>query len=209
MTNTLKEMAHVVQGKEGVYRWVYEVPMLKNLSILFTVWKVLGISACAPGLLILIAGLLDGNGLQALGFALQVTGIVLALVFVLSLPAYLIVAAMNGWKYVVLFEMDNEGISHTQTAKQVKKAELLGVLTTLVGLAARNPTTTGAGLLAGSRSSLYTEFSKVKSVKTCPRRHLIKVNTPFSKNQVYVEPEDFNFVLDFIRSRCPGAKNSR
>ena len=49
MTNTLKETAHVVQGKDGVYRWVYEVPMLKNLSILFTVWKVLGISACAPG----------------------------------------------------------------------------------------------------------------------------------------------------------------
>jgi hypothetical protein len=29
---------------DGKYRWVYEVPMLKNPSILFDVYKVLGIS---------------------------------------------------------------------------------------------------------------------------------------------------------------------
>ena len=201
--------SRVVQGKDGVYRWVYEMSMLKNPTILFTVWKVLGIAACAPALLVLVLGLFEGEGLQAVGFTLQVVGMVLGIMLVLSLPAYLIVAARYGWKYVVLFEMDDEGVSHIQTASQVKKAQALGLLTTLVGMAARTPAAMGAGLLAGSRSSLYTDFARVKSVKASPRRHLIRVNAPFSKNQLYVEPEDFEFVLGFIAERCPGAKIGR
>ena len=198
--------SRVVRGKDGVYRWVYEMPMLKNPTILFTVWKVLGMAICVPALLALVVGLFRGEGLDAFAAAGQVLLIGGGIFFVLSLPAYLIVAARYGWKYVVLFEMDDEGVSHIQTASQVKKAQAMGLLTTLVGMAARNPTAMGSGLLAGSRSSLYTDFARVRSVKACPRRHLIKVNAPFSKNQVYVEPEDFQFVLEFIAARCPGAK---
>ena len=198
--------SRVVRGKDGVYRWVYEMSMLRNPTILFTVWKVMGVAACAPALLVSVLGLFEGEGLKALVTGLQAAGVVLGIMLVLSIPAYLIVAAMNGWNYVVLFEMDDEGVSHIQTARQVKKAELVGLLTTLVGMAARSPTAMGSGLLAGSRSSLYTAFAQVRSVKASPGRHLIRVNAPFGKNQVYVDPEDFQFVLEFIAARCPGAK---
>jgi hypothetical protein len=34
----------------------------------------------------------------------------------------------------------------------------------------------------------------------------IKVNEPLSKNQVYVEKEDFDFVYNYILARCPMVK---
>jgi hypothetical protein len=39
-----KTDSRVTLCPDGKYRWVYEVPMLKNPSILYDVYKVLGIS---------------------------------------------------------------------------------------------------------------------------------------------------------------------
>ena len=111
-------------------------------------------------------------------------------ILALSLPAYLIVAARYDWKYAMRFAMDERGIRITP-AKVV-----------IIGWQMR---------LAAAWGSFdrYTEFSQVKSIRVYPRYHLIRVNAPLRKNQVYAEPEDFNFVLDFIVSRCPGAKISK
>ena len=106
---------------------------------------------------------------------------------------------------MVLFEMDENGILHRQMQKQVKKAELLGFITAMVGILAKRPTTVGAGLLAATKTSSYSTFSAVRSVKAYRYWHLIKVNEPFCLNQVYVD-EDFDFVYNYIRSHCPKVK---
>lgn len=55
--------------------------------------------------------------------------------------------------------------------------------------------------------NLYTKvYASVKNIKVRRRRHLIKVNQLFNKNQVYVPDAHFDFVLDYIRSRCPQVK---
>ena len=46
---------------DGVYRWSYEYHMLKNPTILITVWKVLGISIGAVLMLDLLLGLSEGR----------------------------------------------------------------------------------------------------------------------------------------------------
>ena len=53
---------------------------------------------------------------------------------------------------------------------------------------------------------MYSEFDKVRKVKSYPRRGLIKVNERFSHNQVYVFSEDFDFVNDYIISHCKNLK---
>ena len=55
----------------------------------------------------------------------------------------------------------------------------------------------------GARTEMYSEFGKVRSVKACRRRNLIKVNGLLNHNQVYTEKEDFDFVLNYISSRVP------
>ncbi len=199
------------QGKEirlcedGKYRWVYEMNMFRNPTILFTVAKVLGGVILGLWLLGLILFLFEGNWDAMLGMT-KVLGIVMAVMGVLTILGYLVVCWMYHGKYIVLFEMDEKGIKHIQLPRQFKRAQAMGLITALVGLAAKRPTTAGAGLLAATKQASTSEFQHVKKVKAYPRRHLIKVNETLNKNQVYAEPEDFDFVLDWIRTRCPKLK---
>ena len=186
--------------QDGLYRWVYEVKMLKTPAILVTLYKIFGIVIAAVWLLICIMSGFD-NFLELTKWFL----VILAGFAVLVALGYLIVAAVYGGKYCVLFEMNEAGLRHIQVPRQYKKAQVLSFIAVLAGAIAGNPTVSGAGILSASRNSLATDFRKVRTITPVPAQHLIKVNSPFSKNQVYVDDEGYDFVLNFIRSHCPKA----
>ena len=215
MGNTLEKSKQTFenksyQGKEvrlcsdGKYRWAYEMNLLKNPTIFFTVLKVMMISVGIVWLFGLVIGLGDMS-LDYFLFWTKLTGIMIGIFFVLTILGVLITAAILG-KYVVLFEMDEKEVVHIQMPRQVKKAEVIGFITVLVGAMAKNPTTMGAGLLAASKSRSSSEFANVRRVKAYRKRNLIKVKQLFNKNQVYVANEDFDFVYNYIKSRCINAK---
>ena len=188
---------------DGKYRWVYEVSMLRNPSILFDVFKVLGIAFGIVWLFVLLLTCLDGGFTPEGVWGISSVFLILFLVFVcIGFVSYLIVAWTYGWKYVVLFTMDEEKIVHQQMLRQVKKAQVLGALTLLAGAAAGNPGVAGAGLLSATRYSSTSVYVHVRSV--VPRRclHLIKMKQLLSRNRIYVSDEDFDFVYDFLRQRC-------
>ena len=188
----------ITLGQDGKYHWYYEVKMLKNTAILGTLLKIFG--GIGIGMW-LFANLM--NGFEDVGPTTKVMLIVFGVIFVLTLLGYLLVAAMYGGKYCVLFEMDEKGVSHAQLPKQFKKAQVMGLVSALAG---GSLGTVAPGLLAASRNSLYSDFSSVRTIKPKPGQHLIKVNAPLSKNQIYVDDQDYQFVLDFIRSHCPKAR---
>lgn len=186
---------------DGKYRWVYELNMLTNPIIFWTVLKVLG----GVWLFLYVFMLIFGD-FATFWEAFRIFAYVMAGIVALSLMGYLVVAAMYKGKYVVLFEMDEDGISHTQMPRQYKKAQVLSAFTVLAGLASGKPSTVGAGILAATKNSSTSVFESVRKVKARRRLHVIKVNQLLNKNQVYVPDEDFDFVYDFIKSRCPHAK---
>ena len=202
-----KSDSRVTLYPDGKYRWVYEVPMLKNPSILFDVYWVLGISFGLVWLFnVLLIGCEDGFSLESLwGFTSGF--LILMLVFaVIGYVAYVIVAWTYGWKYVVLFTLDEKEVVHQQMPHQMKKAKVLGALTALAGAAAGKPGVVGSGILASSRSTSTSVLANVKSIKARRRLNLIKVNQLLNKNRVFVPDEDFDFVYDFLCQHCPNAK---
>jgi len=193
-----------VNGSE--LKWMYEFSFWRNPAILITVAKVLLISLFVPAVFMFVITLGDGFG-EALGIAGTILGYGVLLMAALLAIAYPLVGLIYGGKYFVLFKMDDKGVNHIQLDRQFKKAQALGFLTALAGISGGSLTAGGAGIMAATKQSLYTSFKKVKSVKAVKSRNTIYVNESMTRNQVYAENGDFDFVLEHILSRCP--KNVR
>ena len=202
-------MKNIQLCPDGKYRWAYELSLYKNPHILFLIWKIFGWILFGIWVFMLILQVSDGilSAKEIVIFSLKFLGGIGALVFVLSILGYGLYAFIMGGKYCALFEMDGKGVEHKQMKAQVKKAQLIGVLTALAGLAGGRVGTVGQGMMvAGSSGGMYTAFEHVKSIKADKKRSLIKVNETLFKNQVYADGEDFDFALDYIVTHCPQAK---
>jgi hypothetical protein len=105
--------------------------------------------------------------------------------------------------------MDKNGVKHIQMHKQFKQNQVLSMITVLAGIAAGNVQTTAAGVLAGTKQSIYSTFDKVKTVRINQKRNVIFLSENLSHNQVYASAEAFAFVENFIVSQCKKAKVTR
>lgn len=198
----------IFKGKDGVIRWVYEMNMWKNPTLIITVWKILLLVALFPALLVFILSLGDGFG-AALLTMIKIYALVALIVSALMLLAYPLVTFIYGGQYCVLFEMDKNGVKHIQMHKQFKQNQVLSMITVLAGIAAGNVQTTAAGVLAGTKQSIYSTFDKVKTVRINQKRNVIFLSENLSHNQVYASAEAFAFVENFIVSQCKKAKVTR
>ena len=118
----------VKQCPDGKYRWVYEVNLLSNPTVLFDVFKVLGISFGIVWALMMLINLFSGDlDWEVFRSTTFVFLIIIAVFSVIGLISYLIYAAIMGGKYMVMFEMDDYGIVHKQMPRQVKKAQAIGI----------------------------------------------------------------------------------
>ena len=190
---------------DGKYRWIYELNMWTNPSVLFVVYKIFGWIFLGIFLFMAILSAIDGNwdNLWSLAKGMLIFAAVFAVLIYLG---YALLALIYGGKYIVLFEMDDKEVVHRQMKSQVKKAEAIGWITAMVGILAKRPTTVGAGILAATHTTSVSTFDSVRSVKPYKKRNLIKVNELLFKNQVYVSTEEFDFVYDYIVSHCPRLK---
>ena len=190
---------------DGKYRWTYPMNMLKNPSIYITVCKIFGGIALVAFIAMYIGPATRGEFADILS-DLKWWGVAVLVFLAISALAYIIVAAQYGWKYIVQFTMDENGILHEQIEAQKKHAKNIGGALAGAGVLTGSPGRVGQGMLVASHTSLSSDFSKVRSVKPKRRWNTIKVNEPFAKNQVYTTKEDFDFVLDYILSHCPKVK---
>lgn len=192
---------NLTRSPDGTIRWIYELSLWKNPTIILTVWKVLLICSGFVGLLMFSVTLGDGFG-EAIKISLSVFGMTAGIITGLMLVAYPIFCAANGGKYCVLFEMDHKGIKHTQLSRQFDKAQAMGLLTAFVGGIKGNFSAAGAGLLSATHNSVYTSFNKVKKVSVKEKRNVIYIGETLEQNQVYVETADFRLVCDYILEHC-------
>ena len=197
---------NIIKCADGKYRWVYEYRLMKNPLIAFTIWKIFAIILLVPLLLGIVSdGIRWGFKWENVLPQLKIFGFIYLGMTALVLISYFIYAAYMGFKYCVMFEMDEKGIRHIQMPSQVKKAQALSDLTILAGAASGRISTVAAGMAARKTES-YSQFDKVRRVKAYPMYSTLKVNETLEHNQIYAEKADFEFVKDFIISHCPNLK---
>lgn len=192
---------------DGKYRWVYEVNLFKNPTFFFLVWKIFFFILLGVFALMMIIDAIEWSDFFPNRFLETLRVFV---IFVLGMTAlvvigYLIYAAIMGGKYIVEFEMDENGVNHKQTPSQAEKARKIGRAAAATGFAAGSMSAGMAGINA-QRTQMYSDFKTTKKVKAYPSRRLIKVNGILSHNQVYAQKEDFEFVKNYIISHCPNIK---
>lgn len=195
---------HLTEGPPGHYRWLYQVNLYRKPRFLFLIWRIFFFIWLGVSLFIFLISQ-GGQGLweslKNLGPALLMTGL-----FIMALVAfaYYVYALLMKGRYTVLFTMDQKGIHHSQVKVEAQKAGKIAGLTTLAGLATGQASVAGAGLLAASHQSLYTPFKRVNAVKVKARQQTIKLRSSLLiHNQVYTQPQDFDFVLNFIKEQIP------
>lgn len=196
----------VTLGEDGKYRWKYEVNLFRTPVIL---WLILKIFLCIFLGIFAVVSLADAlRGLHNFVANLKIFGIILLVLIAIVLVSYLIYAAIMGGKYIVEFEMDETKVLHRQIAAQAKKAKKIAGAAMVAGVASGKPGTVAAGI-AASNTEMTSEFHKVKLITCRPVFHLIKLNAPLNHNQIYVSPEDYELVKNYLLSHCPNAKAKR
>ena len=204
MTLDEKNSKNITLGDDGKYRWTYEINLFKNPMFFLLIWKIFFFIFLGVFAVVNVSDFINWGAEKALENLPILGYILLGMTAVVGL-GYLIYAAIMGGKYIVEFEMDEKGVNHKQIASQAKKAKAIGRAAMMAGAASGRPGAIGTGI-AAQRTEMYTEFAKVKKIKAYPRRGLIKVNERLGHNQVYAAKEDFEFVKNYIASRCVNIK---
>ncbi|MDO5132855.1 MAG: hypothetical protein Q4D81_07720 [Eubacteriales bacterium] len=202
-----RAITRLMRDDEGVYHWVYRLPMFKNFSILKTVLKAMGIGLLITYALILLL-VTDGgtNRPDGLGMLIGILALVFVAVVIIAFACYFGVAALYGGYYVAVYNMDDRKISMLQPADQADRNKLIAMFSAAAGALGGN-----WGLVAASTGITGTlvaesEFSKIRSLKIIPGLGEIRVHAFLTWYTVYVNPEDFGLVAEYMESRSINAK---
>lgn len=176
----------VTRGEDGIYRWMYEMDMKENRSILYTVCKIMGwICLGLYVMFLLLIGLELGFRLSTV---LIVTGAAVGgavLLMGLSALIFFLSALIMRGKYCIRYEMGETGMEMFQSkwrkeAREVRRAR------------GRVPSMTEV--------VSQISFAEVRRVKLYPRWNMIDLSLAVGKFQVYVREEDSRLVLNHILS---------
>ena len=102
--------------------------------------------------------------------------------------------------------VEPDPVHNIQHDKQLKKAPGIDWTNMLLGAAGNKLSMTGSGLVLMTKNSMTSEFALVKKVTRNARENTIKLDQILEHNQIYVEKEDYDFVWNYITSRCKKAK---
>lgn len=186
---------------KGVYHWRYSVNLYRNPGLLWLFYKVFGGIFAGCLLFVLFLGDFkvspEGAKWTSVGFAVMIAIVTLS---------YYIYALIQHGRYTWDFEMDANGVNAVQVANEAKRTKLLGAAVAAMGVATGNLTQIGVGTMVATDDGRCSEFATVSSVKPDRKHNTINIRNGLFHNQVFASDEDFDFVLDYITSRCPKLK---
>ncbi len=201
--NKTEQVTENITRQGDKYRWIYNVNLWTDTFVPVMVLKIFLLASLVPALIVFLANAFEGYPAEGLRAFITVYGISVGIVIALLIIAYPIFVLAKGGRYSILFEMDDQGINHIEIPPTVKHSDLMRWAGFATGLIAGNPTLMGANLLAMSKSQMYSTYSYISKVINYNRKGVMKIIcTDMTRNLIYTQPADFDFVRQFIIGNC-------
>ena len=204
-TEGLPAGTHIVVDEDGRYRWRATIDLRTNPTMAILIAKIVG--GIVGGLLLLgvVMTLLTGGDTERKLVTLGIFLCVCSIVAGVSAIAYLTYAAFVGWSYSADYLLDETGVLYRPAPHEDRVAKGIAAATAVTSLLAGNFGVTAASIAAADTQSASV-FSSVRKVRGIRRQCCIKVSQPLLYNQLYVAPEDYDFVYRFVSGHCPKAR---
>lgn len=175
---------NIVLGDDGVLRWVHVHRLWRDPTALLQIWRALGAGALVVWLLTVLVEVADGTPLAHLVDLTEAWLLITLGLTVLGLTGFAVYALVVGNELHTRFEMSARGVHHMQTCPSV------GWLTAWASALAWSPGAVGAGVLAETRTGVYTPFVNVRRVVVDRDRLTVELHERLTVNEVYVDAED-------------------
>jgi hypothetical protein len=175
------------------YEWTASVPIFQNSTILGQLAIAIGI----PFGLLFIFLFIVSFGENRI-YAFYALGVIAAL-FILT---YLLILVLYGGKYDVGFVIDSQGILCYTQSHQAKTNRIVNGLTVVLGLLSSKPAAAGAGMLAGTKQSIFLKWNNIKKVKYSPKQHVIMLRSSLTESiALFCTEENYHTVEEIIKGK--------
>ena len=192
----------ITQGEDQVYRWSYDMDMYRNHYLRNVLLKVFGVICLVCWIFLLFLFTQDGR----LSFrVVLITLLIFGGFMLLVLAGYYLAAMIMRGKYHLRFEMNDEAVLLVRKESTERMMQNMALITMMAGIAAGKPMrglASGAAIQTGAASGL-TFFCQVRSMKEHPQYDAFNLRSLTGGNQIWVGPEDYAFVRDYVWSRIP------
>ena len=193
----------VFQEEDGTYDWIYCMKVFRNLSMFKFIIGIIAVIYVFITVTLLVMTKGSGDIFRLLG----ILGLVFVLVIVIVLFSFWLVDKLYKGGYMLVYEMNEEGLTFSQTTDQAQITRNIAAASAAVNAAGNNIGGVIAGTgLAFRPNSYHADFAKVRSVRGNRSENLIWVNSFLQYLMVYVPDEAYDFVFDYISSRCVNAR---
>ncbi len=173
--------------------WTVSVPIFHNATILKQLALAIGIPF---GLLVLVLFLSSNE--ESRIYTLYAVGLIVALLVL----TYLFIMLFNGGRYNAGFVLDDKGILCYTQRRQAVKNSIVNRLAVMLGLLSGKPAVAGAGMLAGTKNSMFLEWGKVSRVKYDRSQLVVMIRGRLTENiAVFCTNENYAQVEATIRRR--------
>jgi len=120
------------------------------------------------------------------------------LILVLFLLTFVWIGVVFRYQVAMKFSINPQGIIIEHTAKQQKKHHILNKITALAGVLSKNPTVSGAALLAASNQKQSLSWKRVTKIIPHKMRHVIEVKSKHEKLMMYTYHHNFKEIYDCL-----------
>ena len=196
----------IFKDEQGAYHWSYRMDMKDNAAPMIAIRKIFVGVSFGVGLFMAIISVFDGDFEVALKMFLMIGFGMSALFLVLGEIAWLILRAIHRNDYIFENIMMEDKVVVLQTEEEKEVSKKIALLSFLFAALSKSPGAAGAGLAAVANSEVESVYTDVKQVIGDRKHDSIKVNNTLLHNVVFVEPQQFDFVWNYLTSHCPNAK---